>query len=69
MSKELQVGQIVKANPFRRDDAIKLDCILFDGEREVESIFRASVKDACKVIGSNNWLRENLLIKGIDYDA
>jgi hypothetical protein len=61
----LSVGSIVKMNPFTIDMANRFDCDLFEGESEV---VRINPSGTFRVKNSNNWKREHILVKGVDYD-
>jgi hypothetical protein len=62
----LEIGQIVKMNPFMVDEAIRQYSVRkFHGERKVAKVYQS-----CRVgliEGSNNWKRDHLLVKGVDY--
>lgn len=65
---EIKVGMKVRMNPFRIEAANNHCCILFSGEEKIDYINDVDYDiPLLKVSNSNNWRRENLLIKGIDY--
>lgn len=68
MSKfKFNVGNVVKANPFRIQQAWEeFNSETFDGEREILRLSNAR-GDVFLIRGSNNWRAEDLLLKGVDY--
>jgi hypothetical protein len=73
----LEVGDIVKMNPFTCEKSIdQHSSSPFEGEREIERCvgFRKSLTypserfQYVKISNYNNWSREGLLVKGIDYE-
>jgi hypothetical protein len=61
---DIQVGSIVKMNPFTRKEAQDYGCDFFNDERDV---WKINDIGTVKVRGSNNWKRQHLLVKGVDY--
>jgi hypothetical protein len=77
IERNVKEGDIVKMNPFQLDDARRLNCEFFEGERVVTRITasgsaRVEVlprSEMARIAWSNFWKRRNLLIKGVDYDV
>jgi hypothetical protein len=70
--RELEVGMIVKINPFKVQEAyMDYSSMINEGdvhdERKITRLDTYHAQEVGEVEGGNYWQRKNLLIKGVDY--